>query len=115
MSLKTTLLTSVAILGLGIAPSVTTILNSAQSVNASTTETINTDSNRAINEWGKVKVLNGVYVSTYDSNGNILDGRMAAPDSEWITDQHIFVNGHFFFRIGVNTYLRDEDVIFSPS
>lgn len=115
MSLKIKLLTGSAIIGLGVAPEVTTMLNSVETASASCNEQVTQINTRMINEAGTVKVRSGIFVSTYDSSGNIKDRRMAAPNSKWLTDQHIYVNGHFFFRIGVDTYLRDEDVIFSPS
>ncbi|AKP67604.1 hypothetical protein [Companilactobacillus ginsenosidimutans] len=118
MSIKNVIVSSVALLGLGFAPAIGSIASAATTVaQADTVETTTVNRNglqRRVNMPGVVKVWSGSLTKGYDKNGNVL------ADGPWYqgsykTDFAVFAQGHLFFRVSTDAYLKDDDVQFTPS
>ncbi|WP_125567037.1 SLAP domain-containing protein [Companilactobacillus insicii] len=103
------LLAGAAVMCIGMAPVVSMAVTNVQTVQASVGTPF------SVGGTGGVVVITSTIARIYDSNGNFnseFTNRGLPQNSTWATTKGYQYNGHSYYLVATNQYVRDDDAYF---
>ncbi|WP_125589904.1 SLAP domain-containing protein [Companilactobacillus jidongensis] len=102
-------LAGAAVMCIGMAPVVSMAVTNVQTVQASVGQPF------SVGGTGGVVVITSTIARIYDVNGNFnadFTNRGLPQNSTWTTTKGYQYNGHSYYLVATNQYVRDDDVYF---